>query len=102
MDLSSLPEYPTSQAVINHIPIRWEQFHIQLNSEIRSDQYYLPRYSEISNNYPIGDNEISFINCPLEFEIIHPEFLKILLILLIFFVIIFLLTYNNNRRIIWF
>jgi hypothetical protein len=22
MDLSSLPEYPTSQAVINHIPIR--------------------------------------------------------------------------------
>lgn len=45
IDLNSLPQYPTSQAVINQLPIRWSE-----NS--------LPRYSQISEY---------FINSPLEF-----------------------------------
>ena len=32
VDLSSLPQYPSSQAILNHVPIRWTE-------------NYLPRYS---------------------------------------------------------
>lgn len=68
VDLSSLPQYPQSQAVINHLPIRWAE-----NNP--------PRYSQLTGN---------FINSPLEFEVIFPDGMILFLILAIFMVIIFI------------
>lgn len=41
-DLSSLPEYPTSQALINQMPVRW-------------DVYPLPRFSNLTENTALGN-----------------------------------------------
>nr|UEP17205.1 hypothetical protein [Russula sp.] len=58
IDLSSLPQYP--QAMVNHIPIRW-------------DVYVPPRFSHLTENTatgntPPGYSQLTnnFINCPLE------------------------------------
>jgi hypothetical protein len=64
VDLSSIPQYPQSQAIINHLPIRWEG-------------YPLPRYTQINEYY---------INCPLENENMNIDFI-------IFVIIIFLTLY---------
>jgi hypothetical protein len=71
VDLSSLPQYPTSQAIINHVPIRW-------------NQYYPPRYSEIIDN----------INCPLELEIL--DFLDWLIILFSILIFMTIFIYYKN------
>lgn len=60
VDLSSLPEYPTSQAVINHMPIRWPENSLPRYSQLSGNTgNSLPGYSQLSDNY---------INSPLEFE----------------------------------
>lgn len=77
IDLSSLPQYPTNQAIINHTPIRWDLYPVPRYSqltEISAPGYsqltensgnILPRYSNLTDNY---------INCPLE-NIINPDFI---------------------------
>lgn len=69
IDISSIPQYPTSQAVINQLPIRWSN---------------PPRYSEITNYY---------INSPLEFNIFFP--LEVLFNLMTNFNEFILLTINS-------
>lgn len=111
IDISSLPEYP--QAMINHIPIRW-------------DVYAPPRFSHLTvntatGNTPPGYSQITdnFINCPLElnsWDFIHwLIFLSILIAFIIIrylnpsqiqlkiiiklsiYVILFILWYNTGN-----
>lgn len=75
IDLNSLPEYPTSQAVINHLPIRW-------------DEYNLPRYSQLTE----------YIHCPLE-NCINLDFILWFILGVLFFFLIkyYLLKLSNNN-----
>jgi hypothetical protein len=76
IDISSLPEYPTSQALVNQMPIRW-------------DIYSLPRFSHLTENTPPGYSQITdnFINCPLELNSWNFTYLLIFLSVLIMFII---------------
>lgn len=77
LDLSSLPENPTSQVLINHMPIRW-------------DVHTLPRFSHLSENtatrntppdyLQINDN---FINSPLELDSLDINHWLIFLLIII-------------------
>lgn len=88
IDISSLPEFPTSQAVLNQIPIRW-------------DLYPAPRFSYLTNNTatrssPPDYSQITgdYINSPLE------DNFRLLLLALIFIIIIALFwKIKNNLRI---
>jgi len=80
IDISSLPEYPTSQALINQSPIRW-------------DAYIPPRFSHLTENTatgntPPGYSQITdtFINCPLENNILDFAWL------ILFFTSILIIT----------
>nr|YP_009487204.1 hypothetical protein [Russula abietina]AWB36106.1 hypothetical protein [Russula abietina] len=74
IDISSLPEYPTSQALINQIPIRWDVYapprfsHLTANTATRNTP---PGYSQITDN---------LINCPLE-NTINLDFVWLILFL---------------------
>lgn len=90
LDLSSLPEYPTSQAIINYMPIRWPE-------------NYLPRYSQLTvntatANYPPGYSQLSnnFINSPLELELWDLIPWLIFLFIIINFIIIIFKYFNTN------
>ena len=81
IDISSLPEFPTSQAFVNQMPIRW-------------DRYSLPRFSHLSENTatgnrPPGYSQLTnnFINCSLENNI-NLDFVWVIL----FFIFILIIT----------
>jgi hypothetical protein len=88
IDISSLPEYPTSQALVNQMPIRW-------------DIYPLPRFSHLTENTatgntPPGYSQITdnFINSPLEFN--SWDFTLWLIFLLIIGFIFFKYSKTNS------
>ena len=88
IDISSIPEYPTSQLLINQMPIRW-------------DIYPPPRFDHLSGNTatrntPPGYSQIreSYINSPLE-NIINYDFIFwLILFILIYIIIIIILNYK--------
>jgi len=54
IDISSLPEYPTSQVLVNQMPIRWDIYplprfsHLTENTATRNTP---PGYSQITDNF---------------------------------------------------
>jgi len=88
IDISSLPEYPTSQVWVNQTPIRW-------------DIYPLPRFSHLTENTatgntPPGYSQITdnFINSPLELN--SWDFTHWLIFLLIIGFIFFKYSKTNS------
>ena len=84
IDISSIPEYPTSQLLINQMPIRW-------------DIYPPPRFDHLSGNTatrntPPGYSQIreSYINSPLE-NIINYDFIFWLILFILIYIIIIII-----------
>ena len=100
VDLGSIPELPPHLPVINHQPIRWNNYIPERFSQWTD--YSTPRYSNLyGNNLPrfsnITGNTLpeyrtiteNIINCPLEFEISIPwDWLRIFFSILPIFIVI--------------
>nr|YP_010384619.1 hypothetical protein NDC34_mgp01 [Russula rosea]UHA57018.1 hypothetical protein [Russula rosea] len=108
LDLSSLPEYPTTQGMINHMPeIPFQQAVIN-HMPIRWDLYPVPRYSQISGNtvpgYSVNGNSVPrysdyYIQSALENNI-NLKFIFLILIVIVILAIIWKLRikYLKNKN----